>query len=174
MKKRGRKFKYDSIEHYLALHMQPDGNPTGCILWTGPFSKKWMRAKIHVSLVKRFGLLSTNVNRTVYGLAHPDFDKDLLVCHGPCNNGMCVNIDHLHLGTTQTNAWERSAYGKVQKGHDVHTSKLTEKQVIKAKTLYKQGFTVAQVMKLMDLKDIITYSGMHKICNGKNWRDIKV
>lgn len=67
-------------------------------------------------------------------------DDDICVCH-KCDNPMCINPDHLFLGTRQDNNLDRHIKGRTaqQKGSDNPFSKLNEVQVKEIKLKLKNG-----------------------------------
>lgn len=162
--------KYKTFDDYIDTHTKLNKR-TGCIIWTGPIDKEWQRAKVPPHIQKRFGLVSCNANRAIFAYYHPKrFKPDKLVCHGPCNDGTCVNTKHMHLGTTKTNAQERSAYGHQRKGNDVHNSMFNRKQVLEIRRLAALGLRTCEIKKLLSLNS--TWAAIKLVIQRKNWKHI--
>jgi hypothetical protein len=69
------------------------------------------------------------VHRLVWTLIDGTIPKDLMVLHN-CANPRCIRPDHLKLGTHQDNMIDRDLHGHTVRGERVHTSKLTEKDIL--------------------------------------------
>lgn len=88
-------------------------------------------------LIQRRGILT---HRLAYELTHGPIPKGMCILH-KCDNPPCCNPNHLFLGTYLDNNRDKSAkkrinppYGTKEPNH-----KLTEKDVVKIRQLYKNG-----------------------------------
>jgi len=95
-------------------HMEPDGR-YGCFHFQ---TKRW------------------RAHRASYFFHYGEFDQTLYVCH-TCDNTLCVNPQHLFLGTHQDNMDDRNSKGRSARGEQNGDSRLTEDQVrdIRSSTL---------------------------------------
>lgn len=78
----------------------PEPN-TGCTLWIGAASR-YGRVDIASGGRKRVGRRSTGAHRLAWELVHGPIPDGLEVCH-KCDVGLCINVDHLFLGTHADN-----------------------------------------------------------------------
>lgn len=128
-------------------------NPNGCWLWTGHNNGQ-------------YGLFfsqgrGTAASRAIYSLLHGPIDPGLVVRH-KCDVTMCVNPDHLELGTHKDNVrdmyergraktqkpdykpWQHLHPELVTRGGSHHRSKLTDEQAKEIRSLYASG-TMTQI-----------------------------
>jgi hypothetical protein len=97
----------------------------------------------------------------------------LQVCH-KCDNGLCVNPDHLFLGTQQDNVDDMIAKGRQARGERLnhrcqigdrnHASKLSESAVRKIKKLLLTC-SQAEVSRLTG----VSRANIWNIAHGKSW-----
>lgn len=106
----------------LRLARKSRPGPNGCIEWTGLTTVGYGYTT--------FGPKPTYTHRLAYALHHGIALSKLagFVCHR-CDNRLCINPDHLFLGTAQDNIADKVAKGRQTKGEAVHSARLTADQV---------------------------------------------
>ncbi len=105
--------------------------PNGCWEWTGPQDGKG------------YGRLNAGnkrhlAHRYSYELYLGPIEKDYLVCH-KCDNPLCVNPEHLFIGTHQDNMTDMVNKQRNTRGQDKHNAKLTSEDVIIIRKLLAAG-----------------------------------
>ena len=83
-------------------HTIPEPN-TGCLLWLGHSYDRYGNFKIKGKGVR--------AHRYAYELTYGPIPTGLCVLHG-CDTPLCVNPEHLFLGTQKENAMDREAKGR--------------------------------------------------------------
>lgn len=107
----------------------------GCWIWEGGRSLahgKYPRAAFHPSSKRT---TSEYASRSSYRLYVGPISKGMFVCH-KCDNGMCVNPDHLFIGTVKDNQRDMVNKGRSRRGRD-NNSKLTPEQVLEIRSIPK-------------------------------------
>lgn len=141
---------------------------TGCWLWTGSqnSSKRPM-----FQLNRR----SEKAHRIMAYLTKPGFKCPLHVLHH-CDVPMCVNPEHLFLGTHQDNIKDREAKGrrKAPKGELSSCAKLTEKDVIEIRTARKEGRLTKADMPAWASRFGISIYGLHAVIFNATWKHVRV
>ena len=89
---------------------------------------KWIGAKFH----RGYGRVNSGgkmlrANRVAYEISKGDIPVGMVVCH-KCDVPLCVNPDHLFLGTIKDNVDDMIRKGRKnsERGEDRHCAKLTE------------------------------------------------
>lgn len=101
-------------------------------------------------------------HRMAWFLTYGDWvDSDTHVLH-KCDNPLCVNPDHLFLGTNDDNIAD-----KIQKGRSGF--KLTVENVIEIKQLLKSGEKQSVIAKKFGLSS----KHVWRIATGENWSHVK-
>lgn len=94
---------------------------------------------------------------------------DLCVLH-KCDNPLCVNPEHLYIGTMKDNAQDREIRGRGNhckwEGH--HKAKLTIKQVKEIRSRKLTGELMCSLAKEFGVQS----SAVEKICKNRTWRGI--
>lgn len=152
----GRHTVKSAIERFMS---KTKVNGNGCWIWTGVIGSH-----------KRYGtcgLMGKNMlaHRASWTLFRGEIG-DLFVLHR-CDNGFCVNPDHLFLGTQKDNVLDME--NKLRSRHprrDEHgRAKLTSAKVEQAKTRHKNGELI---------KDLALEFGVHRrtmslAISGRSW-----
>lgn len=85
-----------------------------------------------------------------------------------CDNPLCVNPDHLFLGTNKDNSEDMVRKGRKEKGAAVFGSKLTDRAVLSMRRRYARGWTLLRVATRYG----VTESNAFHIINGKTWKHV--
>jgi len=96
--------------------------------------------------------------------------KGMCVCHN-CDNPICVNPNHLFLGTHQDNMDDRSRKGRTHRhiGETNGRAKLVEQEVIDIRKLYdSKKFSVMDLSKMYGLG----WTAMDHLVKRKTWKHI--
>ena len=108
-------------------------------------------------------------HRIAYILQHKEIPDDLYVCHS-CDNIICVNPDHLRLGTHQDNMNDMKNKGRSPKsksfGEQNGKAKLTKENVNEIKKLLKEGNLTQSII---GEKFNVSRENISAISRGKTW-----
>lgn len=94
---------------------------------------------------------NTLLHRYIYEMFNDIIDDSLVVRH-KCDNGFCINPNHLELGTHQDNMNDMKTRGRSTKGERNASSKLTEEQVKEIRRLYSdREYNQKELSSLFDV-----------------------
>lgn len=129
------KRKRGNIRDYLInkiINYSSKDHSTGCWNWNKGKSDRGY-AEISINARKE------RANRISYQVFIDEVPPHLFVCH-TCDNPGCVNPDHLYLGTHQDNVDDKLDRDRQPRGEEIKLAKLTEKDILKIRALWKEGF----------------------------------
>ena len=137
-------------------------SPDGCWYWTGSKFKAGYGSLLIEGKSKQ-------AHRVSYQLHKGEITNGLFVCH-TCDNKICVNPDHLWLGTCLDNVKDMIDKGRqvILRGEQIGNSKLTEKKVRQILIKRAKGISTFKLAK--EYKVDIT--SIQKILRGATWRHI--
>lgn len=113
---------------------------------------------------KKFG-----AHRLAYAEVHGPIPEGMCVCH-KCDNRICVNVDHLFLGTNADNTRDRDAKGRGvnPKGSAHGMSKLTEQDIPRIRDMIACGCSNVDIGKWFG----VSCSTISHIKTGKKWTHV--
>lgn len=106
-------------------------------------------------------------HRVAYELYKGKIPDGMVVRH-LCHNKLCVNPDHLELGTYQDNMDDMVKADRQAKGQNQGAAKLTDSDVRKIRQLYKEGMPSRPIAKMFNMDK----STILDIVNRKYWKHV--
>lgn len=129
---------FNTIQDLLDVGLKTD---KGCIEWQG--------VKNSSGYGRQSGKL---IHRLAYELVHGPIDNDLCVLHN-CDNKICYNPEHLHLGTQAENMKEASQRKRLRRRG---VKNLSKEKVIEIITLFRYtNLSGTQISKLLGIEGTV-------------------
>jgi len=139
------------------------GAPSGCWLWSGYSSRSG------------YGYISLKGNmRRAHREAFEDKNgpiPDGLVVRHKCDTPLCVNPDHLLIGTHADNVRDRESRGRGPRGEGHPWTKITEADVLSIREIYIPNHPVFSGAALARRFDV-SFQLISAIINRKVWRHV--
>lgn len=104
-------------------------------------------------------------HRVSYAIFAGRFDLAKDVCHR-CDNRLCVNPDHLFIGTRAENMRDAADKGRMAHGNRLSQAKLTEREAARIRDLWAAGVSAKQLAEDHE----ISVSCVYSITSGRTWR----
>lgn len=152
-----------TYEEAFAEHSKSARTPSGCIEWSGSV------------LPSGYGVVnaagdSRLAHRLAWELANGSPVPPGLVVRHSCDNRLCVNGDHLLIGTHHDNSGDMVSRSRQANGERVPTAKMTEDSVGELLRLRGAGMTYKQLAEHFGI-------GKTQACNivrGVSWKHLRV
>lgn len=147
----------DAQASFLAKTRQGDN---GCLIWTGALGSH-----------KRYGICGVAGR---HWLAHRaalflfrGIDPQEQVVRHKCDNGLCVNIDHLELGTQKDNVADAETRGRARhpSAENHGRAKLTWEQVREIRACHAAG----EAIRALARRFPVDRTNISRIVKGKGW-----
>lgn len=106
-------------------------------------------------------------SREAWIKAYGEIPDGLYVLHS-CDNKMCVNLDHLHLGTHDDNMREAHERGRFKKGDQLRWARLNAERVRLIRQLLSEGKSQQLIADLFGVSQV----AVSKIKLKKTWRHV--
>lgn len=108
---------------------------------------------------------NTPAHRFSYELNKGKIPSGMCVCHS-CDNPLCVNPEHLWLGTRKDNNLDRTSKGRSVVGEQRSQSKLSWGMVNDIRKIYSEGkYSQRELCKKFNISQPL----LCKVVNNKNW-----
>lgn len=140
------KFYADSVSYVCSLKCRIlqgcEKKENGCWIW--------MRAKVGDYGKVSWKQKTITAHRASYLAFKGEIINKLHVCH-ICDNPLCVNPDHLWLGTAKENRMDAKSKGRTLIGEKNHFCRITNiqiKEIIKLKT---EGFSYSRLRRIFNI-----------------------
>ena len=163
IKKSSPRYKRYAIDYPIDKRFWDKVNKTkSCWEWTAALCGK------RTEPLNRYGIFTINkthyqAHRVSWMLTYGEIPKGKHVLH-KCDNIICVNPEHLFIGTQADNNRDRTRKGRTTRGSKSWRAKITEKDVIFIKENINK-------MRMIDMahKLNISFNTVWKICHGYTW-----
>jgi hypothetical protein len=158
-------FDYPSVEERMRNYIEKPGPlPTKCWIWQGQVHDyRWGYGSI------KWNGQNVKVHRASYMLHVGDIPEGMLVCHH-CDEPLCINPDHLFLGTDADNNADMVAKGRhiALKGSDQGCAILKEEQVAEILRLSAEGRSTSWIVRRYG----VAYTTICDIIHGRSWAHV--
>lgn len=124
--------KKSDLKKRFEKYVERTCHPKGCHIWKGAIFNDTGYGRIQVDGK------SEPAHRIAYIIYHGNIPDGKWVLHR-CDNRLCVNDDHLFLGTQKDNIDDMVSKGRQQRGENHYGAKLTDSQILQIRNEYSKG-----------------------------------
>ena len=154
--------KADKMKRFFAKIASPNSN--GCMLWTAA-----TRRDGYGLFGLDFGETPVSAHRMSWMIANKrSVPPGMCVCHR-CDVRLCVNPEHLFVGSLSDNNADCRRKGRNARGETVCTAKLTEGQVMEIRRLYRSGLRNVDLCR----RYRISATNVSNIVRHKRWAHVE-
>ncbi len=147
------------FERRFWLKVERGNQPHSCWLWRGRKLPSGY-GRLHVKGRDAYA------HRIAYEIVNGSIPKGLVICH-KCDEHLCVNPDHLFLGTHADNVADKVAKRRHCFGTKHWLAKLTDKDVTEIREAYLKGGVSQQALAE---RYNVSRSRISPIVRGKQWK----
>lgn len=133
-------------------------NDSGCTEWTGLQDKDGYGLFAYEGVMHR-------AHRVALRLSGVEVPKVMMVCHR-CDNPLCVNPDHLYVGTGKDNMRDAKERNRLRIGSQNHFAKLNEDTV-------REILGSATPTTALARKYGVSHGAIHLIRARKTWKHVR-
>ena len=126
--------------------MQELAPTTNCILWVGSVNNRGYGQAYDENKIR------IGAHKLSYILYKGPVEKGLVVRH-TCHNPLCINYNHLIVGTSKENSQDMVDSGRSLKGSKHNNNTLTEDDVVKIKILLQNKIPYKKIACLFNITD---------------------
>lgn len=142
------------------LHLFSNPTASGCLIWQRAVRNGY--GTVTVDKVKM------QAHCRVYQLFKGEIPAGLFVCHS-CDTPLCINPEHLHLGTALTNNLEAKERNRIPLGSEKTMAKLDEIKVAHILERIKAGDSIDDLAA----QHGVSYDAVYAIHVGRTWKHVK-
>lgn len=124
----------------------------GCWVWDGAWDNYWGYGFVWVNGK------NVRVHRHMYQLVHPCEDITDVVVRHSCDTPLCINPDHLKVGTHKENTQDAVSRGRMAKGNAHGKVKVLEEDVPAIRQLLDDGVPQAHIAHMYGVSRFAIYS----------------
>ena len=129
------------------LNLTKEDPKTGCLMWQGGIGGGRSKKDGYPSMHYKGG--TARATRVMYQLTYGAIPDGLYVCH-KCDTPLCVNPDHLFLGTQKHNMQDALRKGRIVvpelKGEDHAHALFSNEQVVKLRKEFQKGRKIQSII----------------------------
>lgn len=138
------------------------GNPDECWIWIGSPSGNGYGQLRFEGVTYRSNVLSYLINKG-------NIPARMYICH-TCDNPICVNPNHLFVGTPSDNAKDRQqkGRGRPMDGENNSNNRFTKESIIQMRSMFQKGYLCNEIAHIFDTNP----EYVRNVVKRKVWKDL--